>query len=476
MKKIISVLLLASMLASLAACGDNDNDKDKSNNNDTDVQAELPAGIEKKEYKEDFTILVPEWGLYNNYFFSDDTGTDAMSKALYERELTVEDHLGVTISTEWIDDIHQLPIKVREVNMSGDDLYQLVLTHCISGVSGMVTDNLLVDMNTIDTMNFDADYYNHIANENLAVKGHQYYAISDFMLPDPNAILFNKDMIAEHNLEDPYELVRNGEWTIDKMMEMMAVVSKDTGNGRRDKDDIYGLGTPADWYLCDAIYSSGLMLVEKNDEGDFELAIDKGERVYTMIEKYDALLNNFSTTYVYDHKDVDTDNHFTIDKEQSLFGITAVNQLNLLRDAEVEFGILPYPKLDETQDGYYALDWSGLMCIPASAQNLDMIGEVIELLSYYSDDAVIPAYFDIMLGEKLSRDAESREMLSIIFDNTVFDAGMNYFGFTGNMYKLFFMVGHQLAIQPTFSLSSFLATYAPGARAELQEFNEAVAE
>ena len=474
MKRIISALLAASMLASLSACGDDGNGKDKNNNGDTDVKADLPAGIEKKDYGEDFTILVPEWGLYNNYFFADDPGTDVMSKALYEREVTVEDHLGVTISTSWISDIHEIPTKVREVNMSGDDLYQLVLTHCISGVAAMVTENLLVDMNTIDTMNFDADYYNHTANENLEVKGHQYYAISDYMLPDPNAILFNKGMIEEYDLDDPYELVRNGEWTIDKMIEMMGVVSKDNGNGRRDIDDTYGFGTPADWYLCDAIYSSGLMLVDKNEEGDFELAIDKGERTYTMIEKYEALLNNFSTTYIYDHKDIDTYNHLTIDKNRSLFGITAINQLNLLRDTEVEFGILPFPMLDENQGGYYALDWSGLMAIPASAQNLDMIGEVIELLSYYSDDAVIPAYFDIMLGEKLSRDAESREMLSIIYDNTVFDAGMNYFGFTGNMYKLFFMVGHQLAIQPTFSLASFLASYAPGAKAELADFNEAL--
>ena len=475
MKRIISMILLAAMLASLAACGGNGDGSGDSKVETVDPST-LPAGIEKKEYNKDFNILVPEWGLYENYFFSDDVGTDVMSKALYERETMVEDYLGVTISTKWIADIHEIQTKVREVNMSGDDLYQLVLTHCISGVSGMVTDNLLVDMNTIDTMNLDADYYNQSVNENLSVKGHQYYAVSDFMIADPNCILFNKDMIEENNLEDPYELVRNGEWTIDKMIEMMDVASKDNGNGRRDIDDTYGLGTPGDWYLCDAIYSSGLMLVEKNDEGDFELAFGEDERAYTMIEKYDALLNNFTTTYIYDHKDIQTENHFTIDKGKSLFGITAVHQLNLLRDSEVEFGILPYPKLDENQDEYYALDWSGLMCIPATAQNLDMIGEVIELLSYYSDEAVIPAYFDIMLGEKLSRDPESKEMLSIIFDNTVFDAGMNYFGFTGNMYKLFFMVGHQLVVQPTFSLSSFLASYTPGAKAEIQEFNESVEE
>ncbi|MBQ8249777.1 MAG: hypothetical protein IJY93_07870, partial [Clostridia bacterium] len=237
--RVTSIILLLSMLASLTACGEN-NTADEEGKNSVDDSA--PAGIEKKEYGEDFTVLAPEWGLYTNYFFSDEAGTDVMTQALYEREVKIEEHLGVTIKPHWVATIQEIPTAVRELNMSGDDNYQLVLTHCIMGTSSMITDKLLLDMNELEAVNFDADYYNHVSNENLSVNGHQYYAISDFMIPDPNAVLFNKSLIEELNLEDPYQLVRDGEWTVDKMMEMMNAATIDNGDGRGDIHDPYGCG------------------------------------------------------------------------------------------------------------------------------------------------------------------------------------------------------------------------------------------
>ncbi len=470
--RITSAVLLLSILASLAACGKGSDNGDGSK---LSVDDSKPAGIEKKEYNETFTVLAPEWGLYTNYFFSDEPGTDVMTKALYERELKIEEHLGVTIQPTWVSGIKDIPTAVRETNMSGDDIYQLVLTHCINGTASMITDNLLLDMNELEAVNFDADYYNHISNENLSVNGHQYFAISDFMIPDPNAVLFNKTLLAELKLDDPYELVENGEWTIDKMMEMMNAATIDNGDGRWDINDTYGFGAPNDWYLASFLYSSGLQLVDKNEEGEFELVLGSDERAYTMASKLDQLFNS-SDTYVYKYSDTNTDNLLTIDKGRSLFGLVSINQLHTLRDADVEFGILPYPMLDENQDSYYSLDWSGLMCVPSTAQNPDMIGEVIELLSYYSEDAVLPTYYDLVLGEKLSRDPQSKEMLDVIFDNIIFDAGMNYFGFSQNMNKLLFTGAIIAGDSGSWTgLASHLATYSTGAEAEIESFNEAIA-
>lgn len=56
-----------------------------------------------------------------------------------------------------------------------------------------------------------------------------------------------------------------------------------------------------------------------------------------------------------------------------------------------------------------------------------MAGQVVEMLSYYSMETTVPAYYTVLFGEKLARDVDSVEMLSIVFDNIVYDAGMNYF-------------------------------------------------
>ena len=79
--------------------------------------------------------------------------------------------------------------------MSGDDTYQLVLTHCISQTADMVSKGLLIDWNDIDTVDLTREYWNQHCNDGLTVYGKQYYAVNDFMIPDPNAIIFNKEMM-----------------------------------------------------------------------------------------------------------------------------------------------------------------------------------------------------------------------------------------------------------------------------------------
>ncbi|MBQ8249921.1 MAG: hypothetical protein IJY93_08640 [Clostridia bacterium] len=472
-KRIISSLLLAAMLTSLVACGGDDTEKDNENKDNGD---EAPAGIEAAEYNLPFNIYAPDFGMYQRYFFADDPGTDAMTKAIYEREVSVEDHLGVDIGYTLTGTIQDVRPKIQELVMTGDDTYHLFLTHCIAGLSAMITENLLYDFNKFEDINLDAEYWNQQAQDALEVNGHLFYGVSDYMLSDPNCILFNKGMIDELDLEDPYQLVRDGEWTIDKMMEMMASATKDDGNGRWNYLDTYGLTAPNDWYCNSFTFSSEVELVTRNSDGEFEFAFDN-ERSYTMVEKLDQLLAG-NDTWIYDYGggnnvegNFENDEYVDISKGRSLFNIYNIAHLYILRDVDVDFGILPYPKLDASQDGYYTNDWSGLMCVPKTVQNTDMVGKVIELLSYYSGDTVKYAYYEIMLGEKLTRDPDSKEMLDIIFDGVSYNAGVNYFGFS-DMNKLFY-TPNALIMNGGGSgaFSSHLAKYQPASEAAIEQFN-----
>ena len=48
---------------------------------------------------------------------------------------------------------------------------------------------------------------------------------------------------------------------------------------------------------------------------------------------------------------------------------------------------------------------------------------MIEALGAESKNFVIPAFFDVALTDKLTRDGDSEEMLDIIFDNITLDLG-----------------------------------------------------
>lgn len=467
----LSLTIAAVLAAQLTACGGAAEETTAPAVTEAVTEAVIPADIPKADYGMTFNILYPNWGLYPNYFFGDEEKTsEVMGKALYERELKVEEYLGVDITNTEVATINDIQPAIQQTVMAGDDSYQMALTHCITAVNAMAAEELVIDLNTTN-LNFEADWWNHSATEALNVYGKQYYAVSDYMIPDPNCIIFNKDMIELLGLENPYDLVRDGEWTMDKMHEMMSVATKDNGDTKWDAEDTYGLTTGKTWYHVSFTYSAGLKLVDKNEDGEFSLAFTTDDTATALMETIDKIFNG---DHVYTYNNNDPSAVFDISTNRCLFNMTSLNTLHTLRDSDVEFGILPYPKLYESQDKYLSNDWSGLMCVPASVKEIDMVSDVIELLSYYSDESVIPTYYDLILGTKLSRDDDSREMLNIIFDNIVFDAGMNYFGFEKNMQKLFYIAQYAVMTPGQNLFVSTYNKYVSGAQAEIDAFNEAM--
>lgn len=158
----------------------------------------------------------------------------------------------------------------------------------------------------------------------------------------------------------------------------------------------------------------------------------------------------------------------------TLFQLYSLRMLNQLRDSTVDFGILPLPKNDETQKEYINNDWSSIMGVPSTIQNPEMVSKVIEYMSYISGDTTIPAYYDVMLGNKLSRDEDSRKMMDIIFDSIVFDAGVNYFGFGTNMMPLFYSLENVVRINKNDNFVSLYEKYATAAQTEIDQFMEKV--
>ena len=114
-----------------------------------------------------------------------------------------------------------------------------------------------------------------------------------------------------------------------------------------------------------------------------------------------------------------------------LFFWTRMDEVTTLRGMETDFGILPTPKYEESQENYISFvsqHIMGLMSIPATATDLNRTGIILEALAAESYYTLTPAYYDVALKSKASRDDESAEMLDIIFSNRVYDLG-EYFNF-----------------------------------------------
>ncbi|MBO5219400.1 MAG: hypothetical protein J6C52_08220 [Clostridia bacterium] len=102
--------------------------------------------------------------------------------------------------------------------------------------------------------------------------------------------------------------------------------------------------------------------------------------------------------------------------------------MNSARSYECEFGLIPYPKYAEGDDYVNPVNdyWCSWMIVPATQDNTDRTGNVLEALGYHGQQKVLPAFIETAVTTKSLRDNESAEMLEMVLPNKVFDIG-NYF-------------------------------------------------
>ena len=101
-----------------------------------------------------------------------------------------------------------------------------------------------------------------------------------------------------------------------------------------------------------------------------------------------------------------------------------------MREMKADYGIIPYPKFDENQEFYKALVHDGvcMICVPItiSAERKDVLGAVLEDLSLGAYKSVTPAYFEMALKSKYSRDNTSSQILDMLSEHLTTDFGYAY--------------------------------------------------
>ena len=112
----------------------------------------------------------------------------------------------------------------------------------------LVTDNMYVDLNTIESLNFDQPWWDQNAKEDLSIDGKLFFMVGDINTFDNDGtwvMLFNKDLKADLGIEDDlYALARDGEWTFDKFTELCKGVTYDSNrDGVLDEFDTWGFAT-----------------------------------------------------------------------------------------------------------------------------------------------------------------------------------------------------------------------------------------
>lgn len=483
MFKIILVTLLA-LTALLSSCSDENNNSasDTTTQSHTTIDESVETVDPRFTVADDlpdmdydgyeFGILYPIWSNYGLglYFAEEETG-DKLNDVIYMRERDVEERFNVVInpiSCASIDDVYP---KVSQAVMAGDEIYDMALTHCISGLTELATGNYLLDFNSVDTFNLEKPWWNQKMNETLSVGGVLLYAVSDFIIPEPNVIYFNKEMHQDYNMDNLYDIVKSGKWTLDKMIELTAIPASDlNGDGNYDENDQYGLIAELDWMLISFMHASEQYVVERLPDNEYPTLGMNTEKMVTIVNKVYDLLFTGNQAYTFGYMGTNPWK-LDIDSGRALFVIKGLSSAQKLRTVDIDFGILPFPKYDEYQKDYINNSWNGFMCMPNIASDTERTAIVIEALSAESYRYFVPAYYDILLTSKLARDDESQEMLDIIYNSCVYDSGLNFSSFNAMLYCV-----PQLMQKKSTDFISFYATNSSAMETQLEKVYTAILE
>ena len=440
-RRIICAILLFSMLAATACGGETPvNDETTTSSGTTDEITTEASEYSKPSVRYDGqTITIASYSysggnVINSYnILLDEENGDFINDAIVERNRKVEEELGVELELYALTgDDRGNTNRLQQSILAGDDEFDFALTMNAGLATMLTTDGMLVDLNSVKTLDLTHSWWNQNANDEYTLYGKQLTAVGDicfFNIAAPIVNYFSKELVERYKLDDPYKLVYDGKWTVDVMRKMATEVASDlNGNQTVDDADQFGLAGETDT-LGYFLMGAGVRLSEHDKNGDIRATLNS-ERTITLIEKLVPFLCDDSLVRFLNRTEKTYTSVFTEYFEPKL-GMNEIlfysNQLLValnLRANEADFGVLPLAKYDESQEDYISFAntwWSDHLVIPATNTNLDRTGHVIESMGYYAQQLIVPAFIDTTVLGKSVRDEDSANMIKLVRETQTFD-------------------------------------------------------
>jgi hypothetical protein len=195
------------------------------------------------------------------------------------------------------------------------------------------------------------------------------------------------------------------------------------GDGEFTDEDSWGFASNFGYHAITWGYAIGELGVQFID-GEAVLGFND-ERFYSLAEWLYGILYGGNLTYEIGW-DLDCDINW--DTHRVFMQAIWLADLMKFRDCESPYGIIPYPKYDETQETYYSRTEGAYIHIyPITLTQYELAGAVTEAMACESRNMVIPVYYDEVLKSKYTRDRNSTAMLDLIYGNRFYDLGDTLF-------------------------------------------------
>ena len=452
MKKLTASLLLISLLASLASCGQQDGGTPTTTPSDasSDTTAEettsqfvpddLPSDLDLGGKTVGIMI-----GDYFNAFLDDlyspeETG-NRLSDAVYRTSKKVQERLNVVLEYNYQtyawSEMAGFQSKIISGILAGDTGFDILFD--VQNYSAQMQEGeYFANFADIGNISLEKPWYNQTVLENMP-DDYIYFLSGQFSLANVKsafAMYYNADLYSSLGLnEDLYALVDDGKWTIDKLDELTKNTYSDlNGDTKADASDRYGITFGDVNKYMGFIKSCGIDIFKKTSSG-YEFTYDN-EHASEVVSRLCALISDNENTQVAFGND---DTHpeyqistgggnyaskiFTDGRALFSFGLIA-DAATIVPSIDFSYGLLPYPKWDENQAEYATmLQRTCYAMMPVTVEDKDAAGAVLEALSSESYRTLVPEYCEVSLKTRYSQDDDVSRMFDLVINSIVYDPG-----------------------------------------------------
>ncbi len=438
MKKITALLILATMITANVSCementsnggGEKVTTTDEVTVNEPETYSRenTPDSLPTLDFNE-ATVKIAYRGDDNTRLLEtegEDSG-DVVSDAVYRRNISVEERLNVKLEFIAGNSEHEAYMRdIRTTLMANDDSYDII-DSIQWRATPLAVEGYFKNLADAPYIDYSQPWWSNEYMNDIQVSADTRYLlagdISIWQLRNMSCMYFNKRLY-ENAFGDPndlYSTVLDGKWTYDLLSKYVKDVWQDLdSDAKTSKDDIIGIGTTPVSQTDHFSYTAGIKFTERDSDG-YPILLKNQERNVSLIEKlYELYFETpgmlfYEDAFAMDGELVDLFNNGT-----SLFYANRFYSAEKFRDMTDPYGMIPYPKLDEAQENYYALvhDSTTLFCIPVSVSDIEMPCAVLEAMCAENYRTVTPAYYEVALKVKYTQDDISSQIIDLLHDN-----------------------------------------------------------
>ena len=366
--------------------------------------------------------------------FAETATGDIVIDAVFERNAWVEETYNVKI-TEYKPTTDTAADTMKNAVSAGDSDGD-ALVESFERLCSLATNGYLLDMAAIPDLKLDSKWWDQGAIDGVSIGGHVYMTTGDLLIVDNDAtwvLMFNKEMAEEFDYNF-YTMIDENKWLFDTFFSIARDTAMDlNGDGKiKIEDDRYGLVTA--YNTPEALITAAGLTLATKDANDIPMMETDLEKLTSVIATAGEFYADKNVVYGSDYQKAAD----AFVGGRGLFYGEVLQCVTRMRESKTDFGMIPWPKYEETQADYYSfiIPAAGhAVAFPATLTDTHMAAVVLDAMAAKSMDTLTVAYYDKALTQKYMRDETSIRMLDMIIGSRIFDQSHFYMYGWGDMYS-----------------------------------------